>query len=188
MELFRPFTTTLAFPSPHSTPLRNAKLPVEPATSASISASQHIRHLLLIINSSYARSQTPFAFAQIGVAVAFETLPFVHTLSTNSSEDASIAFIAALRLLSKMDRIFVLLRFALLGIKQAAARTQYALPSEAQAILMNAEHERPDKDGQRMLQAGWVFDLSQAGTNAHAARLDNVIRELDALAFFKAVR
>ncbi|KAM0714472.1 hypothetical protein Q7P37_010259 [Cladosporium fusiforme] len=182
LQLFRPFTTPSTFP-PESSGV--PEVPTDFAAYASKSAAQKLRQLLIQGSTMFAGLQAPVIFSQVAVAVALDTLPSP-SVSSSASETPSLpsadrTFIVALRVLYSMGRVFVALRLALLGIKQMTTKMHCNVPAGAEDIFSRVQTEISSREAASSMQAGWIVDLNLAGRDLQAARLQNLVRELDSL-------
>lgn len=145
-------------------------------------AAHQLRRLLALGSTIFAGLQVPIIFSQVAVAVAIDTLPSASALSTTFSPSAATSFILAIRTLYRMGRAFLALHFAILGIKQTSLRLHLHVPPEAEDIFAKVQEEI-FRDGKKSgsLRAKWVVDLSRAGTDMQAAKLESLVRALSDL-------
>lgn len=173
--------TTPTLPSIHFLPLEAAKLSIEPALSTARSAALQLRQLLALGSTTFAGLPAPIIFSQVAVAVALDTLPSASMFGATFSPSARTAFNTALRTLYRMGGAFVALRFALLGIKQTAARLHLQVPPEAEHLFGKVQEELFGGKTVTGPKANWLVDLSRSRSDVKAARLENLLSALSNL-------
>lgn len=181
MQLFRPFVTRRDPSTPHSRFLAGINFSNEPAIYALNSASQQLRQLLAHGSTMFAGLQAPVIFSQVAVVVALDTLPSASALSKSYSPSAGTTFVNALHVLYGMGRVFFALRVALLGIRQTALRMHLPIPAEAEDIFAQVHSDISGTVTTSSLKANWIVGLETAEENVQAARLQNLIKELENL-------
>lgn len=176
VALFTPLTTHPSSSSPSSIPLLNAQLPLEPAVSAAITAGVQLRDLLNRIAALYPTSPLHSNIIPPAMTVAFETAPSASYTSLTYHPSARTSFLTALRLLRRMTCAIPLVEFALMGLQQAAIRSNYSLPAEAEQELQEMQR---NKAGRAELKSLWVVDVKKWGRDGEdVGRLDTLIKEM----------
>ncbi|KAK4551679.1 hypothetical protein LTR86_010966 [Recurvomyces mirabilis] len=180
-ETFRSFTTTPVHPSPHDTPLRKAGLPSEPALSAALAAAKRQRELHLNIARLYSHTQLMGFFIFFALPVAYETLSSASALSPRFSIDAKDAFLATLHIIHHVGKQYPVLRYAALGIEQAAVKLGLVLTGEAELIFADIKRSIAMHKDRETTRSEWVVVFNTADSNVQKSGLDSLVKELDKL-------
>lgn len=122
-------------------------------------------------------------YAAAITAVAFDSISFVTAHGGNFEGEQYSGFLAAIRIMKRMKRAFHVLHFALQGIKHALSVNRLSAPAEVAGILTDSEDrvEGNAATAKEQPKANWVFDVHRKDTDVNSARLESVIREMNAL-------
>lgn len=175
VALFGPLTTHSSSSSPSCLPLLNAHLPLEPAISVAITAGIQLRYLLERIAALYPTSPLHSSIIPPAMTVAFETLSSASPTSFTYHLSARTSFLTAFHLLKRTTCAIPLVSFALLGLQQAAIRSNSSLPAEVEECL---EGIRRNKAGGEDLKSLCVVDVKKWSSEYDTGRLDTLIKEM----------
>ena len=146
-------------------------------------AAGQLRRLLRHHEARFETSPVDINFAAAITAVAFDSISFITTHDGKFSGDEYAGFLAALKMLSRMKRAFHVLHFALQGIKHTLSNNLLKVPAEVASILTASEQsvERNSAIASERPKANWVFDVHRKDSDVEGARLEAVIRRIEAL-------
>lgn len=89
-----------------------------------------------------------------------------------------MGFLTGLRLLMQLSRYVHAVYYAVLGIQQAASRSAFSVPVEAEAMFQDAAkalEQNPWEDNSKKIKlSNWVVDLSRSTADDDAARLGDL--------------
>ena len=158
--------------------------PPEPAFSACKASILHLRQLLIQQQALYGGLVLGSLFIGPVLSVAFEALSSASPQSTTYEPSAQMSFLSALRMLRYMCISFESSAYAILAVKQAAARSSFPLSEEAKEIFEYAVDMLAPRAGgpDNQPMANWVVDYHRSGANVETARLDVLIQEMNDMA------
>lgn len=146
-------------------------------------AALHLRRLLRHHEALFEGSPVDINFAAAITAVAFDSISFITTHDGKFVGEEFAGLLTALKMMSRMKRAFRVLHFALQGIKHTLSMNRLEVPAEVAGILTASEknvESNPAIASERP-EANWVFDVHQKDTDMAGARLEAVIRKMEAL-------
>jgi hypothetical protein len=96
-----------------------------------------------------------------------------------------MAFLAGLRLLMQLSRYSHVCYYAVLGVEQVASRAAFSVPTEAERMFEDAARalgNNPWEDNpKKVVLSNWMVDLTRSAPGGDAARLGDLVAEMDHL-------
>ena len=133
------------------------------------------------MSNLYGRDQLMGFLVFYALPVAFETLTSASSLSLNFSRDAALTFLAALQVIHHAGKLYPVTRYAALGIEQTAAKMRITLPGESTQVFADIKRGITENNDRETSRSDWVVVFNIADTDVQGSRLNNLIKELDAL-------
>ena len=155
------------------------------AVSARDASIQALRQILVRREAIYGGLGLNTLFSSPSLAVIFEALPTASPSSPGYTPSAHMAFLTGLRLLMQLSRYMHVVYYAVLGVQQAATRSAFAVPAEAERMFEDAaralENNPWEENPKKAVLSNWVVDLTRSTADEDASRLGDLVAEMDSL-------
>jgi hypothetical protein len=182
-ELVRPIILGGSTAQPDGTERINPPAFAISARDASIKA---LRQLLVRREALYGGLGINALFSSPACAVIFEAMPTASPSSPGYTPSAHMAFLTGLRLLMHLSRSIHVVYYGVLGVQQAASRSAFHVPVEADKIFEEAakalDNNPWQEKSRKQVLSDWVVDLSRPTPDDASGRLGNLVAEMDHMA------